>query len=578
MSSKDFLVAHGEKIALVLVVGASGWSVYSTMTNPQVHPKDISEVSIEQKVKYVEGQRRILPPPQLKVPGDYVAALRNRLDTTLPTPIYTNWLTTAPDVGPAIDNGVPLCIYEALAPQVAARDLVGTVELTITLPESIHPDGRLSDAPSKSWKARGGEVENRVDRVGVFIDYSIGNGPVKPLVTSGIAGGFVPLPPATGGSETSANNELKVIFPADSAWETYTFHIRLAVKATGFSFDPAKVGISAQSVLVYAGRMTTSPDWLMLEKDLRLNKAETVAQFTKATTAPTGLTLAKDEQVYASKDAICSVAVTSPTRFAFDRPVINDDESVGAGVLVTKLIPALPAAKAAQAKWLFQPESFKLKPKDVLAGKRTVLDPRKSDKTKLEVDLGTPFALVEVKREVNRILYYELVTKSRAASGGQRDLDIKPKAVATDVAVFRNVSTGQNRSFARLVQIAKTKDDAIIYPDFVGKIFNEIEEFRKNPATFQQRDLEPPKPVFHDAEEANGPLADIHKRTSDAIYQTDTKYVEFPDGRVFFWDNVNKTLRNFVIPGSEAEQKTKRDAASKPAAAPASTPAASAPK
>jgi hypothetical protein len=595
MSGNEFLITHGEKLGLAVVVGLSAWAVTGTIGNPEVLPKGVNDVIIDEMIRKVENARRTHPAPQIKIPPDYVAALKRRLDGSLPATAangqaFMPWLTGQPDVGPRINDVQPLYIYELLPPRVKAEDKVGTIELTIAMPDSTRPtDGsRIADNAKREWKAQGGKVMNSVERAGVLIDYCIGNpnGTYKPLVAEGIVDGFAPM------AETE-HASFKVVFKADAVWETYFLRVRLVVRATGYPVDKAAEtsAPSTSAVLVCQGRYDATPVWPDLEAKIRKGDPEALERFIKAPLRRSyeGAVLKPGEGFFASTETACQIAVTAATRFTFEKTSTGDDGSLGASMLVTTLLPPLPGAVAGNVqggvpKWLFQPETFRIKKGEKLGDWRIVPDPRKADKSKSRVDLSTPFALDEVKTDVKRILYYELDTTSREAGGGQRDLIFKPKEKDTEAAVLKNSATGQTRPFTRLIRIEKpypklpahlqlapgqwTKiDGPFIYPDFPDKTYDEAEEFKKNPAEFRQRDLVPPAPVWHEAN--TGPIVEQRKKFG-GDYQTDTKYLEFADGRVFFWDAVNKRILNFAIPNSEADiaNKTRKNAPPKPVTPP----------
>lgn len=584
MSSNEFLLSHGEKLALAVMAGLSAWAVYGTLTNPEIHPRDVSDLVIDGMINNIESKRSVQPAPQIKTPPNYVAALRSRLEGQLPAVAYMPWLTGQPDVGPVIGNKQPLYIYELLPPRLSGRELGGAIELTVAMPESIHKseDNRIADGYKREWKSQGGKVVNSVERAGVYIEYCIGgdprNGVYKPLEAEGIVGGFAPMP-------DSDHPSFKVEFKADAVWETYHLKIRLVARATGYPLGRTNVDQSPQAVLVCAGRfgpvtMATMPD---LEARVRKGDADALARFVQPFAKPfDNASLKPGEGFFLSNESTISLAVTSATRFAFDKSFTASDNTQGATMLVTTLLQPLPGSQANKTTWLLKPEVFKIKKDEKLGSERLIEDPRKQGGVKSRIDLSTPFVLEEIKTDVQRTLYYELDTTARATGGGQRDLVLKAKSRATEAAVLKNAATGQTRPFTRLLRIEKPApklpsfmqlvpgnwiklDGPFIYPDFDGLGYDESIEFLKNPAGFKQRELIPTAPVWHVPEA--GPLIDQRKRGGDD-YQTDTKYIEFADGRVFFWEPINKRIVSFVIPNSEAERALKERKAAPPSATP----------
>jgi hypothetical protein len=251
----------------------------------------------------------------------------------------------------------------------------------------------------------------------------------------------------------------------------------------------------------------------------------------------------------------------------------DDPNAVGATVEVNKLIRD---AKGENGKWLTKSVEHKLaKPGDPLDFEANVPDPQTGDKNKRPEHFETPFVLSEVQKDVRRVLYYEIVAKSRQGAGRARDLEVKPKEIQTETAVLENQKTGQKLVLTKLTKITKPpRPNAVIYPNFPSSTYDEAEEFRKNPANFQQWGLIPTAPIEHDPD--TGPLEEWRKKTGQVLLKTDTKYYELEDGRLVYWENVNNTLEVFKIPGSEADRAAKPEKAEPPSEAPA--PAGEEPK
>lgn len=580
MNGKDLAILHGEKILLAVIVGLSGWAAYSTVNNPAVHPKDATDLAIDGMIARIESARETQAAPQIRMPPNYVLALSKRLDGELPASSYISWMSGTPDVGPTVGNSQQVYIYELLPPHVTGDEHVGMIEVSVSMPEVIQPtDGsRISDGTQRVWKAQGGAIVNTVERVGILMEYSVGSptGSFLPLEAEGATDGFIPL---TSNSQTSVT----AAFRPKTVWETYYVRASVVIKATGYPLDQPEGESPSQSILVYQGRFGAPPIWSELESKIHSGDASMAGKFLRPLEKTfASVPLKGGEKLYVSKaDLGKPILVTSATRFAFEKPT-GDGTTLGASVLVTTLLPPLPGATDAKSLWLSKPEIYKIKKGDKLGDVRLIPDPRKLGR-KSQIDLTTPFVLAEIKPEVERILYYELITKSRATGGGQRDLDYKIKSKLVEGAVFRNPATGQEMTYARMVRIEKPQANLpsyrqvnagqwnpekgpFIYPNFPGLAYDEAEEFRKNPADFKQRPLKPLEPIWHDANETSGPLVEMRKRAGDD-YQTDTRYVEFPDGRVFFWDPYNKRILGFTLPNAEADVLAKKDSSAVPAPA-----------
>jgi len=152
MSAQDFAIAHGEKIVIVVAAALCGLTISGTFSNQDIRPKDISMEKINEMVSRVEQARETSPTPVLKTPPSYLEDMKARWGATLPSSSYYSWFGSTVDVGPDDRQTLRLYIYELLPPKITARDAVGTIELTVTLPASSrNGDVRISDAPKKEW-------------------------------------------------------------------------------------------------------------------------------------------------------------------------------------------------------------------------------------------------------------------------------------------------------------------------------------------------------------------------------------------------------------------------------------------
>ena len=193
-------------------------------------------------------------------------------------------------------------------------------------------------------------------------------------------------------------------------------------------------------------------------------------------------------------------------------------------------------------------------------------------------DFTTQYVLTAVKQKVPRIIYYEVFLEARPGGGKAKDLKFKSKPIDTEVAVFTNTKTGSVIERPRCEKIIRpNKPLSYFYPDIPLSGYNEVEEFKKNPANFKQNELLPKEPKPHNPGE--GPLAVEFKLKNDPLLQTDTIYYELPDGRNIYWDNFNNKVRVFIKAGSEAaadQAAAEREAAEKAAAEKAAADAAKA--
>ena len=555
-TAKDIGIRHGEKIAVTLAVISCGWMLYDTVTDQDIRPKDISMERINEMALHIEDRRANAKNPEIKRPPAYFDDMHARWAVELPSGSYMPWMSTIIDVGPPDNDDLRLFVYDLHAPSVKADDQIGTVELTITPPAVGHAtDPRISSDPKQVWHTdkKDRKVDNTVEQIGAILEVKIGGGEWQPVKAKGVG--------AAGLVNFKEGAAVKVVFDTTEPWVRHAFRARALVRATGYPLDKP-VGTNGeapdQTVLVYAGDFPEDQiDWKQFAVKLGRKDpdAELAGKFlTGKTTGPGSVGLRPGELVYISDNSDEQVMTpTSSIRFVFMKGIDDpaDPNASGAELEVNKLIRD---AQGQNGKWLTNPVEYKLPKKgDPLSFKKAVPDPQKDDKLKAEVDFDTPFTLVEVQKDVKRILFYEIRAKSRAGGGRDKDLDVHIKEVQTEVTVMES-STGQKLTLMKLAKIQKPPHPlAIVYPNFPSLVYDESAEFRKNPATFQQWGLIPAAPIEHDP--GTGPLEEWRKKNGNNLLSTDTKYYELADGRLVYWENVNKQLDVFKIPGSESDIK-----------------------
>ncbi len=567
MSAQDLLIAHGEKIAVLLVTAVCGYGLYGTFTNPEIRPTDISMQKITDMVDTVERERGSQAPPVLKAPSNYLDEMLARWAVKLPSSRYMAWLGAAPDVGPLDVRSSQYYIYEIHPPKLSVIDKIGSLELTITMPSSQRTtDVRISDAPSKSWSLEG-RADNKAQWLGVQVEYRVGTGDWQPMGGKDVRNGVLTLKEGT--------TSHVVTMPTVEPWQRHHFRAYLIAKATGLPLDQAKSNDQQQTVLVNQGTYPDDQlDWKRLEFDLANvidGKKELLSRFLKGTTeGPLADQLRAGERLYRSGESdLANVTAQDDIRFVFHKVNVNiqDPALSGATVLLSKYLRDPRAVDKVTGKWMDKPFTYKLAPGEGLGKQENIPHPF-GGAGLFPVELSTPYVLTEVKPKVKRILFYELATKSRPMGGKSRDLDLKPKDIETEVAILTNTKTGRTWELPACEKIQKpNKPLSVFYPDFNGLVYDEALEFQKNPAGFKQNPLLPKPPIAH--EPGQGPLEDLRKRFNDPLMQTDTVYYELPDGRIVYWEKVNNLMKVFVKPGSEAaadKAAAEKEAADKAAA------------
>ena len=538
MNAKQFLIVHGEKVALSATLLACAAQLSVTFGDqsirPTITPSEIEARNTEIDNVFAQGK-----PPIMKPVPTYLADMKDRFDRVTPVGTVPSWLTAMPDRGPGT-GGLFLYVVELRAPTVTAADAFGKVALTITLPPAIRPDGRrITDRPNATWERSSDGVENHVEHLGILIEtHGAGENDWHPLVTKSIPHGFVPRAALNDGT---ANLTIDGLEP----WLRHWFRVRLVAKATSLDLTqplPAKV---TNSVVVVEGQLVGDNDdvpWTEVTEQFKAKDAKLIAKLAKPATPIPGISLAANERLFLggpSDEAI--VQITSDTRFALERVTQNDPNNPGkleAKFLITKQF----TGKDGEKLWLKEPQSFKLGIGDVIGGTAKTENPLRPGMLG-QITLTTPFKVVEIKTGQKRIFYWEIREKSRTNGTKGKDLDLQPKTVQTDLVVVENTKSKRQITFTKLAMIKlPTRKESVIYP-FHATDVDEGAEFRKDPSAFVEAELSPAEPKPH-APNA-GPLTALRAAHPDLtdLYTTDTTYYELADGRIVWWEPLNKQIR-----------------------------------
>lgn len=579
MSAKDILIAHGEKAAVLVVVAACGYFLSATFGNPEIRPDNISMEKINDMVLRVERVRGEAKPPVMKAPSAYFEDMTARWAVPLPSSRYYAFLSAASDVGPIDTQTSQPYIYELNTPKVSVVDTIGNLELTVTLPvSSLNTDPRISDASSKTWSLMGRE-DNHAEWLGLQIEMKVGAGDWKPLVAKGLTNGCVAV------NETTSSYPLTI--PTVEPWQRHNFRARLIAKATGLPLDQKTEKDQQQTILVIQGPYAETPvDWAKLSQsvaDVVTGNKEIIARFQNGSMqGPFADQLKRGERLYRSADSDdTSVQAQDSIRFVFEKMSQNFDnpEQTGATILLSKFLRDPRVAGAKVGKWMDTPKSFKLLPGEGLGKPDKIIDPFPPQGGKAEsilVDFTTQYVLTEVKLKVPRIIFYEILTEARPGGGKSKMLQVKSKQRETEVAIFTNTKTGSVLELFCCEKLVKpNKPLSYFYPDFPGLVYDEVLEFKKNPANFKQHLLIPKPPIAHEPD--TGPLEDLRKLRNESLLHTDTIYYELSDGRIIYWEDVNNKVKVLTKAGSEAaadQAAAEREAAEKAAAEKAAADAA----
>jgi hypothetical protein len=564
MSAKHFFIAHGEKVALSVTLLFCAAQLAVTFTDDSIRPSEgITTAVIDAKNTAIDAVFLQGKAPVMKAVPPYLEDMDRRFDAQISLPAVPSWLLASPDRGPG-SGGLLLYVMELPAPSVTATDAVGAVELTITLPTSVRQPGkRIADNSESSWLRDAEGIENHARQLGVLIETHRGDNQWKPLINKDIIHGFMSL-------EALAANAGTVIVDGLEPWIRHSFRVRLVGKATALDLSqplPAKV---SSSVVVVSGRLVSELEdvgWADFTERIRAKDAKTLSKLAPLAPPLPGVSLGPAEKAFLgapSEDA--AVQVTSDIRFALDKvgAALDDPKKNLATFLVTKQFTDKDDGKL----WLKEPQTFKAAVGDIVGGEAKGENPLFPGKIVI-LKLSTPFRVVEIKRGQKRIQYWEIREKSRIGGKG-KDLDAVAKEAQTDIVVVENIKTKNRLTLTRLTPIKlPPRKNAILFPHLSADL-DEEQEFRKNPADFVQQELLPDAPKVHQPGE--GPLEKLRAEHPDAadLYATDTPYFELGDGRLVWWEPLNKTIRQDPEPAMNA---TSPGTAPAPDAAPKVAPA-----
>ncbi len=527
MSPKDLLVLHGEKALVTVVALICVWIMFGAATDPDIRASaaqgGMTADQIKENIAKINEYRPRAQPPILK----QVPAYANRLSSDLGRPVVAEtmmgWTTTHPDLGPTVVVHDFFYIYEALPPKLAAADKVGAVSLSLTLPDSVRDLDRIGDKDDVLWKrAAGGSIENHATILGAQIERK------KDDTWVPVGKGMIPF--------AEMNVPIQITDVQD--FGTYTFRARYIIAASGYRYGQGEGG----SVIVHAGRTiplkgddTAAAVYLArVNKALAGDEPDVAPKLIHPTdTIPKGVELRNKESAYNGpwSDPV-AVTVSSPIRFQLARLSPDfDADKIEATFLLTKLI-----REGDRQGWV-EMQTVKVKKGDKLGGMIKAKHPLRDDGWERALDLSTPFELVRIERDVERILYRQIKDQARSDGKPGRELVTKDKPYKADLAVLKNTRTGEEVTVAKLGRITVPLGDPILDPPTLGG--DEAQDFKDHPGEFVMPPLDPKAPTLHQPGE--GPLEELHAE-GDGLAVTDTPYYELSTGELIYYEPINKTV------------------------------------
>jgi len=527
MSPKDLMVLHGEKAVVGVVALICVWIMFGSATDPDIRASSaqggMTADQIKEAISKINEYRPRAQPPILK----QVPAYADRLASDLGRPVVAEsmmaWTTQHPDLGPTVVNHEFLYIYEALPPKLAAADKVGAVSLALTLPESVRNLDRIGDGDDVLWKrAAGGSIENHATILGVQIERQKDDSWVP------VGKGMIPF--------AEMNDPIQITDVQD--FGTYSFRARYVIVASGYRYGQGEGG----SIIVHAGRTiplkgddTAAATYLArVNKGLAGEEPEVGPKLIRPTdTIPMGVELRNKESLFNGpwSDPV-AVTVSSPIRFQLARLSPDfDPDKVEATFLLTKLI-----REGDRQGWV-EMQTVKVKKGAKLGGIIQAKHPLRDDDLNRDLDLSTPFELVRIERDVERILYRQIKDQARSDGKPGRELVPKDKPYKADLAVLKNTRTGEEVTLVKLGRVTIPLGDVILDPPTLGG--DEAQEFKDHPGEFVLPPLNPKAPIVHQPGE--GPLEEL-RAEGDGLAVTDTPYYELSTGELIYYEPINKAV------------------------------------
>jgi hypothetical protein len=566
MSAQTFLLAHGEKLALAVVAGGCGLVLWSAIDDPTIRPKD-NQTQIEAINAKIAAVFKKQSPPVMKEPRPYLDQLLGRVGESAPVTPTMAWLTNPPDKGPTRtqppdpegkppvggQNFAYLYIYELLAPTVGIKDAIGSLKITVAAPESEAKGARrISSETERKWtRDEKGLITNTGRLLGVQIEIKVGDNEWKPLVLPGASkDGVLPLSAIPAG---------EVTIPTPEPWQTHKLRARLIAAATALDIDKTIPERPKQTVLVHSGPASGGPteDPAVLEKALAQINSKNGPLFKTLLRPvpgplPAGTRLQADEKLFLGAWSLDSpeatVQATDSVRFAllgFSTAQLPEDPQKSRDVgrfLLLRLFE-----QGGERKWMEKPLEEKFGVGDQLGLKQVQIpNPFPPPKTIVQ-DLDTPFVVDKLVKDQERVLYWFIKPVARKDGAKGKELLLEKKTVKTDIVELKNPNTGSVLVMTKLISVnPPSGKDVLFYPHRPGSLV-EKDEFTKAPSEFRQYKLIPEAPKAY--KPGTGPLDELYKAKKAegaldlASYETDTDYYVFPDGRIAWWELVERNVK-----------------------------------
>ncbi|TVR11923.1 MAG: hypothetical protein EA401_10115 [Planctomycetota bacterium] len=539
MKLPPFLLNHGEKLLVALVLLGSIAVVWSTVADEDTQPSRPGS-QIEADFARIEQASRMSARPNLRPSVDTAQLIRDRFAVAeqLPRSNVVAFVHEIWSLGQTVFMSYPPYLYgfELRQPSLSVSDQVGSLRLSLTLPEARrdrnHP--RLRDGMERMQVTRSVRPQesytNTAQVLGVQIERRAAGGRWEPLSGIGNDLGFLTL------------DRVRESLPITdvSEWQSYEFRARLIASATG----PEEEGkpTLGNEVLVFAGESPLPPDPQIWEEQdtlafqgvpLSISTAERMRSVSRSAIASIARReLSSREQVYLGPwSPVVGEQVSSTTRFALVRiaPPLQEGEQPRVTFGLTRQVGG---------DWLPLQRMDVAMEGPVGSADHVYRDPESG--LNVTIDLSTPFKLVDVDLEAERITHYVITNRSDPAQG-TRVLEVAERIDRTArTATIENTTTGRQMTLVQLSRIVVRPPAQAManYPDYEPGAINEVDLFVKDPMGFRQPRLRLPEPKFH---EPDDPTI-IERFPEAANLRIEVPYISLPDGRFLVIDALNDRI------------------------------------
>ncbi|MFW5750727.1 MAG: hypothetical protein ACOCZK_03665 [Planctomycetota bacterium] len=578
MDPKKFLLAHGEKFLIALVVIIAGWMVYATISDESTQFGHADEVSDD--FGAITRAENMVKPPVFRDPAPIPEYIERRFGVELDVADLPGWIVSHPDLtgeGPPAEPR-PV-VYEILVPELAIEPKIGGFELTVELPEakranpspeSESQQARIKDAPIAEWERNVGfPAENVARWHSVQIEYAIGeaqrgDGGVMlewlPLDRPDLPGGKLELEleqPRSGATR-------EILLTGLRPWEMYHFRARLLVEATAVAPGGEAVVQPQQvrEVLVLQSPLSVDPK---TDQDF-----QALLEFQSKGTLPEAAPQRASDDLFVGRvGERVGARVPSKIALCLERVRRGMADIPDKAVVLVKRKIQDPAGT--QMAWTEAVEYVLDVGDPVGRANESVSDPFRDGNLKTRVNLNTPFVVRSIESDVERTYYYEVRRKTLLDEDGApvmeddrpvRQFQVEPYRRRSSAVVLRNTKSDKTVTYIEVARIRAPyqRPGAFFYPEIPADGIDEKEVFEEQTDAFQNPTLAPAQPILHRDPGKIRTLVNRAFELPPAFGDIEQPIVEMPDGRIILYETLNKLTMVGYLPGTRQGRGTQPDA------------------